>query len=91
MKSSVLIRVAVCVLAAGAMASAQALKKDDPTSHSGHGQGRDVWLIKGTDTVAKCGGPVGSQVNPAGGALVSVCRVDGVVREVAKAPPKKGG
>lgn len=67
-----------------------ALDKAHPDSRSGHGQARDVWLIKNTEEVAQCGGPVSTQTNPNTGAVTTSCRVNGVVREIEKAP-KKGG
>lgn len=67
-----------------------ALDKAHPDSRSGHGQGRDIYLIKGTDQVAQCGGPVSTQTNPNTGSVTTSCRVNGVVREIEKAP-KKGG
>lgn len=84
---------ALAAAAASALAlalPAHALDKAQPDSVSGHGQARDQYLLKGTDQVARCGGPVSTQRNAATGASTTVCRVDGVVREVEKAP-RKGG
>jgi hypothetical protein len=69
---------------------AHALDKAHPDSVSGHGQARDQYLLKGTETRANCGGPVSSQKNPVSGAVTYSCRVDGMVREVEKAPKTKG-
>jgi hypothetical protein len=81
--------VAACVLAIGLHAGAQAAPKAQPDSRTGHGAAADKWYIKNTETVANCGGPVSSQVNPQTGATTTVCRVNGMVREVEKAPPGK--
>jgi hypothetical protein len=72
------------------LCSAYALDKADPDSRSGHGQARDVWLIKNTDEIAKCGGPVSTQTNPNTGTVMTSCRVNGVVREVEKQKQKGG-
>lgn len=80
--------VAILLLALGS--EAYALDKAHPDSRSGHGQGRDVWLIKNSEQVAQCGGPISTQTNPNTGAVSTSCRVNGMVREVVKAP-KKGG
>src|SRR5262245_56478268 len=45
--------------------SVHALDKAQPDSVSGHGQARDQYLLKGTETRANCGGPVSTQRNPA--------------------------
>lgn len=71
--------------------SAYALDKADPGSRSGQGAARDTYLIKNTEEVAKCGGPVSTQSNPTTGAVTMVCRVNGVVREIVVKAPKKGG
>lgn len=81
---------ALCALALGAHPTF-ALDKAQPDSISGHGQARDQWLVKGTETRANCGGPVSSQRNPATGAITNVCRVDGRVVEVERAKPKGSG
>lgn len=81
--------VTLAIVGASAL-PAVALDKAHPDSVSGHGQARDVWLLKGTDTRANCGGPVSSQKNPVSGAVTYACRVNGMVREVEKAPKTKG-
>jgi hypothetical protein len=86
-----IVRPQICmlvVLVLSASSSIHALDKAHPDSYSGHGQARDQWLIKGTDKVANCGGPVSNQTNPQTGATSTSCRVDGMVREIEKAPPK---
>jgi hypothetical protein len=84
---SVLPALALALACIGPQAHAKG--KDQPDSYSGHGAAADRWLIKGTDTVANCGGPVGKQTNGATGGTVNVCRVDGVIVEVEKAPDPK--
>jgi len=79
-----------CVLSFSLSAPAWAEKKAHPDSRTGHGQAADRWYIKNSETVAKCGGPVSQQVNPANGATSTVCRVNGRVVEVEPAPRGKG-
>jgi hypothetical protein len=82
--------IAALAVACVSASPAQALDKAHPDSVSGHGQARDVWLLKGTERRANCGGPVSSQMNPNSGLVTYWCRVDGMVREVEKAPKAKG-
>jgi hypothetical protein len=79
----------VFVLSSLFITASQALPKEVPESRSGHGVGKDKYLIKNTEQIANCGGPVSTQTNPQTGATATYCRVNGEVREIVKAPPPK--
>jgi hypothetical protein len=79
----------VFILSSLFITTSQALPKEIPESRSGHGAGRDKYLIKNTEQTANCGGPVSTQTNPQTMVTATYCRVNGVVREIVKAPPPK--
>lgn len=79
---------AACALVLGLSPVVHAAPKAHPDSRTGHGAAADKWYIKNTETVANCGGPVSSQVNPVTGVSSNVCRVNGRVVEVEKGKAK---
>lgn len=90
MTTTTSLRVLPLMLALLAALPAQALDKSQKDSRSGHGQAADRYLIKNTETVANCGGPVTQQVNPATGTTSMSCRVNGRVVDIEPAPAPKG-
>jgi len=77
---------AVAVALGCVCGQAGAKGKEDPTSRTGHGQTVDRWVLKGTDTTAKCDGMVSVQTNAATKATSYSCRSGGGPIDIEPAP-----